>query len=278
MLERRTFPVRPGLRLLVGVTGGLAAASFTMVALGGEPYAPVPLAPKEAVLPPADLVEAAATLLQASRSDDRPAIGAMLAPRLTLIDGALELGLPRRTEEIGPFETIDLALTALADNIGGIYEQPFDGSDVTPFAVAAERDFIIAAIIDGQAWGRDPLLDGAICTYAYRGFDRAAVIALGEHLDIQTSSVFYVEAPVAALVRPSHAARAASMLQADLLYGLDYDTDAPGGWIAVHLPDGGSGFLNFENVAISKPYASGICFTRDASGSWKMSAQTATNL
>src|SRR5690606_40251194 len=127
-----------------------------MMALGGEPYAPVPLAPKEAVLPPADLVEAAATLLQASRSDDRPAIGAMLAPRLTLIDGALELGLPRRMEEIGPFETIDLALTALADNIGGIYEQPFDGSDVTPFGIPAERDFIIATITDGQAWGRDP--------------------------------------------------------------------------------------------------------------------------
>ena len=145
MLERSIS----GLRLLVGVIV-LAAASFTTVVLGGEPYAPVPLAPKEAVLPPADLVEAAATLLRASRSDDRPAIGAMLAPRLTLIDSALELGLPRRMEEIGPFETIDLALTALADNIGGIYEQPFDGSDVTPFAVAAERDFIIAAIIDGQ--------------------------------------------------------------------------------------------------------------------------------
>lgn len=246
--------------------------------VGGEPYAPLPLAPPEAVVPPADLIEAATALLVASRNDDRAAIAARLAPQLTLIDGALELGLPRRTETIGPFKRVDEALVALADNIGGTYEQPFDGSDVTPFAVAAELDFIISAITDGQAWGRDPLLDGAICTYAFRVFDRGAVAALGEQLDIQTSSFFFVEAPTAVLSKPRSDAAVAATLEPDLLYALDYDTDAPGSWIAVHLPEGGSGFLDFETTVISKPYASGICFTRDASGSWKMSAQTATNL
>jgi hypothetical protein len=245
--------------------------------VAGEPYAPPPLAPAEAVVPPADLIEAASALLGASRSDDRAAIAARLAPRLTLVDGALELGLPRRTEMIGPFTRVDEALVALADNIGGIYEQPFDGSDVTPFAVAAELDFIISAITDGQPWGRDPLLEDAICTYAYRVFDQEAIAALGERLDIQTSSFFFVEAPTTALLQPRSDATVAARLQPDLLFALDYDTDAPGGWIAVHLPEGGSGFLNFESVVMGKPYASGICFTRDASASWKMSAQTATN-
>jgi len=245
--------------------------------VGGEPYAPPRLAPAEAVLPPAELIEAATALLVASRKDDRAAIATQLAPQLTLIDGALELGLPRRTETIGPFMRIDEALVALADNIGGTYEQPFDGSDVTPFAVAAELDFIMTAIIDGQAWGRDPLLEGAICTYAYRVFDQRAVAALGERLDIQTSSFFFVEAPTAVLSKPSSDTAVAATLEPDLLYALDYDVDAPGSWIPVHLPEGGTGFLDFETIVISKPHASGICFTRDASASWKMSGQTATN-
>ena len=245
--------------------------------VGGEPYAPQPLAPAESVVAPADLIEAASALLVASRNDDRAAIAARLAPRLTLIDGALELGLPRRTEMIGPFETGDLALVALADNIGGQYEQPVDGSEVTPYAVAAELDFIISAITDGQAWGRDPLLEGAICTYAYRAFDQRAIATLGERLKVQTSSFFFVEAPTAVLVQPDTRTVAAATLKPDLLYALDYDTDAPGGWIAVHLPEGGAGFLNFETAVMSKPYASGICFTRDPSASWRMSAQTATN-
>lgn len=276
MLEHPPIVVRPRFRLRTDLVA-LAGILSTAMALGGEPYSPVPLAPGDALTPPPDLVEAASALLQASRDDDRPAIAARLASRLTLVDGALDLGLPRRIEEIGPFETTDLALTALASNIGGIYEQPFDGSDVTPYAVAAEREFIISAIADGENWGRDPLLKDAICTYTYRSFDRAAVLVQADLLDIQTSSFFYVDAPTEVLVQPRTGAAYAATLQPDFLYGLDYDTDAPGGWIAVHLPEGGSGFIDFHSEVIGKPYASGVCFARDASGSWRMSAQTATN-
>lgn len=261
---------------LLGLTV-LGAILCTAMARGGEPYAPVHLAPGETVLPPTSLVDAASALLQASRSDDRPAIAARLAPQLTLIDGPLELGLPRRIEETGPFETIEQALSVLADNIGGLYERPFDGSDVTPYAVAAERDFIIGSLTDGQAWGYDPLLENAICTYAYRSYDREAISALAQHLDVQSSSFFFVETVTMALAQPKAGAAVAATLEPHFLYGLDYETDAPSGWIAVHLPTGSSGFLDFEKVEIGKPYASGVCFSKDMNKNWVMSAQTATN-
>lgn len=263
---------------LLAIPVFLGIALPAVPAASGEPYSPLPLAPADAVTPPPALVRAASSFLQAVQLGDVDAIAAGLARRLTLVDGALELGLPRRVEHIGPFDTLDEALTALANNIGGTYEQPFDGSDITPYATKAEREFIVGALTDGQPWGRDPLLNDAICTYAYRTFDTGAVTALGERLETQTSSFFFVEQPTAVLVRPETNAPIAAMLEPDVLYGLDYDTDALGRWIAIHLPEGGSGFLNFEKTEFSKPYASGICFSPEADGRWVMSAQTATNL
>ncbi len=262
--------------LAILVLSGVAVSS--MPATSGEPYTPVPLAPASIVTPPPELLQAATAFLEAARRGDGDAIWAGLAPRLTLVDGALELGLRRHTEQIGPFQDVEGALATLADNIGGIYERPFDGSDITPYATKAEREFIISALTDGQPWGRDPLLAEAICSYAYRSFDTDKVTALGEQLDMQTSSLFFVETPTAVLTRPEAGAPVAATLDPDLLFGLDYDTGAPSNWVAVHLPAGGSGFLDFEANEIGKPYASGICFSRGADGRWVMSAQTATNL
>lgn len=267
--------MRPTFLTILMLTGLVMSV---VPAASGEPYTPVPLAPASAVTPPPDLVEAATALLEAARRDDIEAIAAGLAARLTLVDGALELGLRRRTEQIGPFDGVEQALSALADNIGGIYQRPFDGSDVTPYATKAEREFIIGALTDGQPWGGDPLLDGAICSYAYRNFDPAAVTRLGEQLDTQTSSFFFVESPTPVLARPEADAPVVATLAPDLLYGLDYDTDADSSWIAVHLPAGGSGFLDFDEIELGKPYASGICFSKGEDGRWVMSAQTATNL
>ncbi|SFZ85427.1 hypothetical protein SAMN02983003_2592 [Devosia enhydra] len=260
------------------VLASLAIGSLPLCAHAGEPYSPIPLQPAQAIEPPADLLRDAAAFLDAVQKDDRAAIAAGLSADLTLVDGALELGIPRRTETIGPFETVEQALVALADNIGGIYERPFDGSDITPFAIKAEREFIALSLTETVPWGRDPLLADAFCTYGYRSFDTKAVSELGERLDTQTSSFFYLDAPTDILARPEPGAPVVATLAPDLLYGLDYDTDAPSHWIAVHLPDGGSGFIDFDRVELNKPYATGICFSRSSEGRWVMSAQTATNL
>ena len=48
--------------------------------------------------------------------------------------------------------------------------------------------------------------------------------------------------------------------------------------MAIHLPEGGSGFVNFDDVNLEKPYAAGICFSQDGAGNWLMSGQVSTSL
>ncbi len=254
-----------------------AFVAMALPALAGGAYAPVKLKPAETVAPPVELIDAAKALLAAVQQGDGDAIFAGIAPKVTAVDGALNLDIKRRKEVFGPFKTVESALVQLASYIGGDYERP-EGVDSTPFAIKAEREYIVGALTDGRPWGTDPMFKGAICSYAYRSFDQAAVKALAKQLDIETSSLFYVEAPVTLLAAPDAKAQAVATLQPDLLYGQDYDTDAPGRWMAVHLPEGGSGFLNFDKVDMEKPYAAGICFSKGKDGKWLMSGQASTSL
>lgn len=256
----------------------LAAAASIQTGLAGEPYTPARLKPAETVDPPAELLDMARQFLEAVQKGDGDLIDAAIADKVTAIDGALELTVKRRKEVLGPYDRIEDMLVALANYIGGIYEQPADGGDATPFAIEAEREYIVGSLTDGQSWGTDPMLKGAICTYAYRSFDAAAVGSLSETLNTASSSFFYVDAPAALLAEPKAGAPIVATLETDRLYGLDYKTDAPRHWIAVHLPEGGSGFVNFDEVALEKPYAAGICFSKGKDGKWVMSAQVSTSL
>lgn len=255
-----------------------ALAAMCLPAFAGEPYKPAKLKPAELVTPSEDLIAAARALLAAVEKGDGDAIDAAIAPKLTAIDGALDLHIKRRVEAIGPHKTIEATLVDLANYIGGIYEIPSDGSDPTPNAIEAERRYIVGALTDPGQWGTDPLLKGAVCTYAYRSFDRAEVKSLADKFGTQSSSLFYVDQPTELLAAADAKSAVAAMLQPDLLYVLDYDTDAPRRWMAVHLPDGGSGFLSFDKVEVQKPYAAGICFTKGKDGKWLMSAQVSTSL
>ncbi len=267
------------MRFAVAVAcAALAVTASVQTGLSGEPYTPAKLKPAETVTPPADLLDMARGFLEAVQKGDGDRIDAAIADKVTAIDGALELTVKRRKEVLGPYDRIQDMLVALATYIGGIYEQPADGGDATPFAIEAEREYIVASLTDGQPWGTDPMVKGATCTYAYRSFDAAAVGVLSEKLNTASSNFFYVDAPAAVLVEPKAGAAAVATLETDRLYGLDYETDAPGRWIAVHLPQGGSGFLNFDEVALEKPYAAGICFSKDKDGRWVMSAQVSTSL
>lgn len=254
----------------------LAALAFP--ALAGEPYTPVPLQPAEVVTPPTELIEAAKRLLAAANAGDIEAIAVGIAPTVTAVDGALELTIPRRKETIGPTKGIEKMLVQLARYIGGDYERPANGVGPEPYAIRAELQYIVAALTDGQAWGTEPMLEGAICSYGYRSFDVAAVKALAARLDVMGSSFAYVEAPHPLLAEPDAGAATVGTLQPDLLYALDYRTRAPGRWMAIHLPEGGSGFVNFDEVNLEKPYAAGICFSQDQSGNWLMSGQVSTSL
>jgi len=259
------------------VLASLALACLVQPVLAGEAYTPAKLTPAEVVVPPAELVDMATRFLDAVQKGDGDAIAAGIAPKVTAIDGGLELTSRRNKEILGPYDKIEGMLVALASYIGGIYEQP-DGVDPTPFAIEAEREYIVGALTDGQSWGTDPMLKGAICTYAYRSYDVKSIEKLSKLLGVQSSSFFYVNSAQQLLAAPKAGAPVVATLQPDLLYALDYDTSAPGRWIAVHLPEGGSAFVNFEQVELEKPYAAGICFSKGKDGKWLMSAQVSTSL
>lgn len=254
----------------------LALAALCLPALAGEPYTPVKLKPAEVVTPPAELVTMATQFLEAVRQGNGDAIGAAIADEVTAVDGALDLHVKRRKEVLGPFKTTEEKLVALASYIGGDYERP-EGVDSTPFAIKAEREYIVEALTDGRPWGTDPMFKGSVCSYAYRSFDQAATKKLADKQGTQSSSLFYVDAATPVLAAADPKAVVAATLEPDLLYVLDYDTDAPKRWMAVHLPDGGTAFVSFDKVDLQKPYASGICFAKTKAG-WQMVGQASTSL
>lgn len=251
--------------------------ALCLPALAGEPYDPIKLKPAETVTAPPELIAMASQFLEAVKQGNGDAIGASIADRITTVNGALELAIPRKKEVIGPFTTTEDKLSALGYNTGGELPISGDGSDPGAYAIGAAREYIVQALTDGQPWGTDPMFRDATCTYAYRSFDQKAVKKLADRFKVQSSGLFYVDAAHPALKEARDGSEVAATLQPDLLYLLDYDTDAPRHWMAVHLPDGGTGFVNLDKAKLEKPYAGGICFARTKTG-WQMVGQASTSL
>lgn len=243
-----------------------------------EPYAPLPLAPPKVVTPPDDLLTAAATLLAAAKSSDVDAAAPFLAPQILSVDGALELHIKRFTQVVGPHDSPEAMLSDLANYIGGDVEPPAPGGDPLPNRLRAEFQYIESAIEYADDWGTDPMVEGAICTYAYRGYDRAAIAALSEATGVASSSFVYVDAPYELHTEPKAESAPKATMHPDRLYALDYDSLSPGRWIGVYLPDGSSGFASFDQVELNKPYAAGLCFAKNEAGRWQIVAQVSTSL
>lgn len=256
----------------------LASVALVSAVQAGPAYTPVKLAPAGVVTPPAELIATATAFLDAVRKGDGDAIGAVIADRLTTVTGALELALPRRKQTIGPFSTTEDKLVALSDYIGGDVEPAPDGSPSQSNQIKAARQNIVEALTDRQPWGTDPMLKGAICSYSYRSYDLKAVKKLADKMDEQSSALFYVDAPTAVLKAADPKAEVAETLVPDLLYIIDYKTDAPIYWHAIHLPGGSTGFVAHKAIEMQRPFGGGICFGKDKAGSWKMIAQVSTSL
>lgn len=263
------------MRLLPPLLTALALAS---PALAIEPYAPLPLQPAKVLIPPDDLLADAAALLAAVQAEDHEAIGRYLAPQIRVVDGALELHVKRFTEILGPHETAEAMLSDLANYIGGDVEPPPPGGDPLPNRLRSERLYIEQSLIYAGPWSADPMIEGAICTYPYFGYDIAGITALAEATGVASSSFVYVDEPYDLHAEPNDASGIKGTLQTGLLYGLDYDAPAPGSWIGVYLPDGSTGFADFDTVELKKPYASGICFAKGEAGHWQIVAQVSTSL
>ena len=249
-------------------------AAFVGPALAGQPYVAPQLRPAQTGEPPADLRADAIALLRAVQAGDLDAVGSFIAPEVTVVSGALDMALPRHVERVDMRPGGRSAVAALGNHTGGDWDLPPD-VDIGSFLADMELDFIEGALTDGQPWGSDPLLPGTICTYGFHDFDPAEVQRVAAGLGVDGASFVLVDEGTPALAEPG--GRTVGTLSADRLYAMDYDTDAPTVWMALHLPQGGVGFIAVNEVGLQKPYADGLCFKKSG-GRWKVVGQASTGV
>jgi len=243
-------------------------------ALAGEAYTAPRLMPSETLEPPADLRAEAIALLKAVRAGDVEAVGGFIATRVTVVSAAIDMGLARRVEVEDFAAGGRAAVAGLGNHTGGDWDLPPD-VDIGKFLADMELDFIEGALTDGQPWGTDPKLPGTICTYGYRDFNPAEVKQVVEKLGADGAGFVMVDEGTPVLDKPK--GKPIGTLSANALYALDYDTDAPTDWIALHRPEGGIGFIAVGEEGLAKPYGDGICFKKSG-GKWKIVGQASTGL
>ena len=245
-------------------------------ATAGEPYTPPALQPPQLVEPPARLIEDATALLRAAEARDPGAAAPFIGANVSVLSGALDMHIPRSVEALGPWIDANAALSELGQHTGGNWYVP-EGASLEDVLIDMSLEFWEWSLTDGRPWGRDPLAGEAICTYAMDVFDPAEVARVSEALDINSSAFILVDEATPLLDVAETGTQIATAVPGKL-YALDYDTDAPRMWMAVHLPEGGVGFIRFGDEGMGKPYASGICFAEDADGRWQVVAQANTSL
>jgi hypothetical protein len=250
-----------------------ALAAFAAPALAGQPYVAPRLQPAEAVEPSAGLRSDAIALLKAVRAGDLEAVSGFIAPQVTVVSGALDMSLPRHIEKLGPGSGRG-AVAELGNHTGGDWDLPPD-VDIGEFLADMELDFIEGALTDGQPWGTDPLLPGTVCTYGFHDFDPMEVKRAAAALGSDAGSFVMVDEGAPVLDAPD--GKALGALSATRLYATDYDIDVPAGWMAIHRPEGGTGFIAVGEDGLQKPYASGICFAKGSTG-WQLVGQASTGL
>lgn len=261
-----------------GVLGAVALMGLGLAApaAAGGPYVPPVLKPAETVSPDAAMLADITAFAKALQAGDAAGVSAGLAPVIETVGASLDLAAGRGRDKVGPVKDQTDLLVLLGNHTGGDWDVP-QGADLTTFLLKMERDFILQSLAEGE-WGRDPMVKGAVCTYAYRDFDRKAVAKAAKALGVEGSGFVYVEAPVALFKSADAKAESAGTLAPDRLYALDFDAQAPQGWTAFHLPEGGTGFAPDNAVSAQSPNVSGLCFRKGKDGHWQLAAQVSTGL
>lgn len=261
----------------LAVVIALASAFCCSTVFAGPAYTPPRVGAARIVEAPADLRVAATELLKAATARDIDGVGRWLALRLTIVGGAIDLAYPRTVEREGPWENAAAQVAFLGSRTGGDGDIPQD-ADIGAFLTGLELSFISQSLTDGQPWGTDAMVKGAICTYAVGSYDAVAVKRTAKKLGIEGSSFAAVRREIPLLDTAAEGGKPVGALAPGLLYGMDYDSDTPTGWTAFHLPMGGIGFAKADGEDFDRPYASGLCFRKQESGQWAVVAQAATGL
>ncbi|WP_055048309.1 hypothetical protein [Devosia sp. A16] len=254
----------------------IASIAFCGTTLAGPAYTPPRLAAARTMEAPGDLRAAATELLAAASAGDVNGIGKWLASTISVVSGNLDLSLPRAVTLAGPWESAKSQVAELGNSTGGDWDLP-PKVDIGAFLTRMELDFISQSLTDGQSWGTDPAIDGAICTYALGTVDPAEVKRAARALKTSGDNFVGVTREIE-LFDAMENGKPVGELVPGLLYATDYDAETAVGWTAFHLPSGGIGFGKVGGDEFERPYASGLCFSRQPSGQWAVVAQASTGI
>jgi hypothetical protein len=256
----------------------LAAWTMPAAAFAGAAYDPPAYADGRTAAAPPALVSTVEALHAAALARDAAALNGAFAPAVSLVSGSIDIAYPRRREDAAAPATGDW-LGRLAMNTGGDGDLPPDltATQQADFLRGMEIDFVRYALEGEIAWGADPLVPGAICTYAQPGFDPEAVKAAGAVLSVEGTSFRAVRSAVPARAAPAAGATAIATLEPGRLYAVDYGPDFVDGWTPFHLPAGGTGWIEDGGDVAIQPLAQGLCFA-GIEGRWLIVAQTAVGL
>lgn len=255
----------------------VASTLLCGAALAGPAYAPPKVSPAKTVEVPAELRAAATELLEAVAAKDVDGIGKWLAPKVSIVTGTLDLSIPRGTRLEGPWESAKSQVAGLGNSTGGDWDLP-PNVDIGVFLTKMELDFIGQSLTDGQPWGTDAAVKGAICTYGRGRVDPAAVKRAAKALDTSGDNFVGVKREIELFETMEDGGKPVGKLVPGLLYATDYGAETSTEWTAFHLPAGGVGYGKTTGDDFDRPYASGLCFKQQASGEWAVVAQTSTGL
>lgn len=248
----------------------LAVGIFLAVPAAAEgPHRPIPATIGTAATPPNDLAIAAKVLRDAAAARNVDGVAAMIVERPTLISSGLTVDVPRRTEKRGPWRD---ARAGLAE-IGASFRE---GDVVAPGTVdlsELDLDSLFEAIvtaIDEAEWGRDPLVDGAICTQGAARWKPAT----GD--GVAGTRGWWVDAPTAVKASADPGAKTLATLKPGFLHLQGFVDDPVEGWAAVRLPSGATGVV--EERALHPAVARAVCFGTVGPGDWRVVAFSAVGL
>lgn len=248
----------------------LATGTAGAVSAEEAPYRPIPVVVGAAATPPNDLAIAARVLRDAAASRNVEGVGAMLVARPLLVSSGITVDTPRTVERKGPYRS---ARAALAD-LGAAFREgdvlaPGAGLDLSELDLDGLLTMIVAAV-DEAEWGRDPLVEGAVCTY--RGGRWKPASAEG----VAGSMGYRVDAPTGVRRSADPGARTVATLKPGFLYLQGFVDDTVEGWRPIRLPTGGVGVVAEGELRAAG--ARGLCFTEVAPGDWRVSAFSAVGL
>ena len=130
----------------------------------------------------------------------------------------------------------------------------------------------VGAALEEETRGTHPDLPGSVCMPAAPVFDRARAAQIAASADVETGNLRVATTALTLRAKPAKNAEIAAIIASGeaIAFVTDAPEALPDGWSSIALPQGGVGFTDQGGLADLTP--AGLCFAKDHTGKWKISA------